>query len=1103
MKDYILLPLHLDALYLKKTTGVIASSANFSDLPFFDGQEDNNSDNPYISEEITAKKFENKNLYLRAGIHIHWKLPRALTTATVVDDKLTFPTVPNRWLITRTIGEKSKSWVVESDYYFPKGIFSNSISVPYQPKDRDRLDYQSYRYMGRKLELERWLKSNEESNEYFENLTAVGYGEFNFASFYPNCYSVFGFHDDTISSDENRKIDYEVIGWYSNPENEILYKFMQTNSATDDEFKEKISEEFKWDISKLKKRITKETGILCYSKLQFKSGVLRQTHTFDTNAKVEVAVGNTGMEALSAYFATTSYPNDKEKKRKFEQFIESFNLTSIFENNRADSEYKFREALHEKTFMGVNGGFLWDVKIEKSDENVEEETTNQDYSQSMILPQEIVAPLKEMNRAQYRIDKLTNIRVDLQIKTFADWYKYMNTAYINSESVHIPIDDIVDFIQKHDLEELKEIDIEISSLESDLRTNRAKLEIEINIIESEDRTRKFILEKRQSARYWQTTEPVLLIAGEDVKQSTPFVTNELRPVYLYTSYKNLKDLFSDKNKLDKFLLDIQNEIKDRPIYFFEWEKQPWNPFLLDWQVEADMHRPSKEKRGIGTKYDVDFFTQYYKLNQESYNLESNDKIATRNQLFSGRSFLTPYAIELLKDKIKNRNKKIHSNKKLKTQIDEIRELIDKTDCMSQSLSGFNDRLLMQKQTLVLAMKDPVGFERYRAFTKEVSEAVIDSIKTAPEPLNIFTPIRSGEFKINKLQLIDTFGQVKKLHYDNIIRSEQMINREDKGEKIYLPPRFVQPTRISFRWLEHQEHSNSLICGWLIQNSINSTIAVYNSAGEHLGSIANSQELSWRPAPGENSVKSPNDIEDEEIREVVSRIESNFDDFFDTLTNAIESMNPENFVDNIALAFLIGTPIAIAKASLNLELKGVPAINHDWNIFKKDMAKRERETGDFTKVKVPIKLGEKNQQNDGLVGYWIENQKDTFYTTDDNVIKHSFDDDAIELIILINPLSKLHITTGILPVKEIQIPKNHYSDALKNLQLMIMTTATLMPENRISLPLSKYDGFQWRWIARDGDKWSEKECNSEDEESMTIQTQEIREGWLALKPLEIK
>ena len=72
MKNYLLLPLHLDALYLTKTTGVIASSADFSDLPFFDGQDDNNSDSPYVGEEITAKKFENKNLYLEAGIQLHW-----------------------------------------------------------------------------------------------------------------------------------------------------------------------------------------------------------------------------------------------------------------------------------------------------------------------------------------------------------------------------------------------------------------------------------------------------------------------------------------------------------------------------------------------------------------------------------------------------------------------------------------------------------------------------------------------------------------------------------------------------------------------------------------------------------------------------------------------------------------------------------------------------------------------------------------------------------------------------------------------------------------------------------------------------------------------
>jgi hypothetical protein len=87
--------------------------------------------------------------------------------------------------------------------------------------------------------------------------------------------------------------------------------------------------------------------------------------------------------------------------------------------------------------------------------------------------------------------------------------------------------------------------------------------------------------------------------------------------------------------------------------------------------------------------------------------------------------------------------------------------------------------------------------------------------------------------------------------------------------------------------------------------------------------------------------------------------------------------------------LIGRPIAVARASLNLEVQGYPAIDQDWNVFRHDMEgafrneskDRKRETEDYTEVEIPIRIGEYKQLNDGLVGYWIEEEgklANTFY-----------------------------------------------------------------------------------------------------------------------------
>ena len=120
--------------------------------------------------------------------------------------------------------------------------------------------------------------------------------------------------------------------------------------------------------------------------------------------------------------------------------------------------------------------------------------------------------------------------------------------------------------------------------------------------------------------------------------------------------------------------------------------------------------------------------------------------------------------------------------------------------------------------------------------------------------------------------------------------------------------------------------------------------------------------------------------------------------------ALERIDPENFAQHQALAILMGRPIAVVRAVVNLELRGQPAINQEWNVFRTDIERHleremahahgwanqpaERETDAAERVRFPIRLGDDWQLNDGLVGYWKEQwskdsenysyEKDRFY-----------------------------------------------------------------------------------------------------------------------------
>ncbi|MGV2388126.1 MAG UNVERIFIED_CONTAM: hypothetical protein LVR29_06695 [Microcystis novacekii LVE1205-3] len=52
---------------------------DYSKLPYNKGTERINRGNAYISETVLSPPFQQSQLTLKAGIHLHWSLPDAMT----------------------------------------------------------------------------------------------------------------------------------------------------------------------------------------------------------------------------------------------------------------------------------------------------------------------------------------------------------------------------------------------------------------------------------------------------------------------------------------------------------------------------------------------------------------------------------------------------------------------------------------------------------------------------------------------------------------------------------------------------------------------------------------------------------------------------------------------------------------------------------------------------------------------------------------------------------------------------------------------------------------------------------------------------------------
>jgi hypothetical protein len=318
-----------------------------------------------------------------------------------------------------------------------------------------------------------------------------------------------------------------------------------------------------------------------------------------------------------------------------------------------------------------------------------------------------------------------------------------------------------------------------------------------------------------------------------------------------------------------------------------------------------------------------------------------------------------------------------------------------------------------------------------------------------------------------------------------------------------------------------------VCGWLIPNHLDDSLMVYDAEGVALGSILPTAE--WEPAPGTVNRVLINAIPNLHLRQLITYLNnfsrqhsSYWSDFLTALNSALENIEPANFAQHEALALLIGRPIAVVRASLNLQLQGKPALNQQWEAFLSDMYNEQldsRVSNEFTNVNFPVRLGEYRLLNDGLVGYWIEDgdgyKDDRFYSSqaedvnDPNIITHhgtaitqnlTLTSSPLKLTMLVDPRGVVHVTSGVLPTRQISIPPDQYASVLKKLSVTFMTAPVLTDQEGIRLNLPKESGYSWSWLERpSAPVWVQNEQIQATDNTLKFTPQRLVGGWLKLTP----
>ncbi|HEY6489864.1 MAG: hypothetical protein WCC26_04110 [Terracidiphilus sp.] len=451
---------------------------------------------------------------------------------------------------------------------------------------------------------------------------------------------------------------------------------------------------------------------------------------------------------------------------------------------------------------------------------------------------------------------------------------------------------------------------------------------------------------------------------------------------------------------------------------------------------------------------------------------------------------------------------------------------------------------------------------------------------APSP---FFPVRAGFLRVVRLRLVDTFGQILDLAGSSatsnvnpqLISSSIPMEVDAAPQLQLLPPRFTSPSRLWLRFADASGGTNpdgtlvqatasiSPTCGFLLPNHLDGDLEFFDDAGQNLGDLRPDPVagIVWEDAPGLPSTvgQTPERAIPNQFLAGIARgildwgtadasLNGAREDALSSILRIIDStlwsVDPFGHTGDEHLSLLIGHPVAVLRASVRLEVQEPITLDL------------------INQIALPLRLGALKHWQDGLFGYFINDDYRTFYCSDaavagfarefgpnqgflqqinlvDNYYQQFSDDlgadvtegntaatppaqgrapvthpyvngsgfmtvqpnQEIKLTLLVEPHSLVHGTAGLLPRKDVGLRRAWVANALAKISPTFRFGPVLVDPKTIKMPIPTEAFGAWSWDHRTSiTAWSEDNVvNATDDAILPVDPVTGNEGWLRLTP----
>ena len=1032
------------------------------------------------------------------GVHLSFSLPEGFTRGIQEEGKdgapasLSYPLVPNRWAVVRMWLEegdsrlKQKLFLLESDALQKKrgaGYYNSGSSSWPWPRTPER----PYRYLGRSYALSRAPSVPQDVERIA--LTAVSPVNPFFSAYYPHCRNVFGFYDDLAGDGIKQAcVSYLVCGWYQDAAGpEPLSLLTDT---------EQLKEQLLMDV--------KGTGLprtsLCHGLLcgiewkgagfPYPTGVPDNPQPGEVEDIPDLAIGNTSDEAAAALAGADSGISP----RLFQCFLRNLCPDLLGQQGTAEVE----KELHASGFSTLQPPDLLCLSpVQGADHK-------QPPSEAVMKK---IADLRSRQRQLYA----DQMRHKQRHRAAYETWQLLFTGQGDPDILYASLQESVREIQKEQKalsDTAAHIDLDIKSLDPgpgyELKTEPAPpfyqpadpVLLIRQLADTEGKVTGNLTACRRSGetngavRFTGLCASEVTVYAEELLENTEAprgLPAELSPLIgeaalLSTGFASLiaeKALGKagffppDPTRTEELaarLKQVQQQFLQLPSITFDRKlpenravtvyKPQWYPLYLEWQcfyypdtALLQAHPDLKNWSLEDGRYD--------------YCGERSILDPKNRHAVSGRLLLSDNAARQLENSIQGYLK----DRVLFPNDPRTRTLL------SQSLSGFNDTLLMRDQKKLLPQFSTDKL--VKASLELLGQLSCDVFGTAAVYDQLFSPIRAGFLAFSQIRILDRLGRFQDIMSPDLYCSEEMRSSSApaKPHEAMLQPRLGQYTRLDAAWIcataggsiDGAEASfvptASPLCGFLLPNGLDNSLMAYTAGGLPIGSLVLTRTgtgIAFKSPPGaEISHSIPEDI-NSQMYSLLHSLQFGPKENLIALLSYINQLGSQNIPvpHGPADVEFIGHPLVLCRLRLKLEQAGEPETYRHLPGSVPDPT----QSVNVTNAVFPLQIGEPQDYRDGLAGFYLNGDFDhlyiypgsgtqTSYLREDNRVPSALDPSlpADELCVLMEPYSRLTIKPAILPVSSFSLPPDLVDTALDTIRTTYYAGPLLSSEAPLSIP----------------------------------------------------